>query len=112
MEVKMRTDKAEVLTIKEDFMQVANKILDSKNRLNLGNKIKKLLTGKIKVDSFRIFIGKEGDILLRPSTHIPSKELWLYENRSAYSKVAEGLKQAKTGKTETVKDLDKFLQDL
>ena len=108
----MRTNKAEVLTIKEDFMQVATKILDSKNRVNLGNKIKKLLLGKIKVDSFRIFIGKDGDLLLRPSTNIPSKELWLYQNRSAYSKVAEGLKQAKAGKTETIKDLDKFFQDL
>ena len=108
----MRENTAEAITIKEDFMQVDTRELDSKNRVNLGRKIKKLLGTRIKVESFKIFIGTDGDVLLRPSVTIPSRELWIYKDPSAYAKVKKGLRQAKEGKTHRVSDLNKFLDNL
>ena len=108
----MKASETGVITIKEDFMQVETRSLDSKSRVNLGNKVKKLLLKKMKVDSFTVFIGKDGDLLLRPEAHIPSRELWLYRNREAYTQVKEGLIQAKSGKVTKAKDLDAFLERL
>ena len=108
----MKASMTDVITIKEDFMQVETRTLDSKARVNLGNKVKKLLFGKMKVDSFKVFIGKDGDLLLRPESRIPSRELWLYKNPEASTQVKEGLAQAKAGKVTKVKDFEAFLEGL
>ena len=108
----IKPNSPEAITIKEDFMQVDTRELDSKNRVNLGRKVRKLLGAKMKVDSFKVFIGKDGDVLLRPSVNIPSRELWLYKDPSAYSQLKEGLQQAKAGKVQKASDLEHFLEGL
>jgi len=100
------------LGVKEDFVRVDIKPLDSKNRINLGDKVKKVLLCKMKVDAFQIFVGEEGDILLRPVVNVPSKEVWLFKNPKALKAVKEGLKEAKAGKIEKVLDLDEFIENL
>lgn len=108
----MKTMKTEVLSIKELFFPVDVKPLDGKNRITLGGRIKKALSKKMKVDSFKIFIGSDGDILLRPMANVPSREAWLYDNNKAMAQVAEGLKEAKHGKVEKVVELEEFLRKL
>jgi DNA-binding transcriptional regulator/RsmH inhibitor MraZ len=100
------------ITITENFVEIGTKELDSKDRLSLGHKVRKLLLDRVKIDSFKVFLGKEGDLLLRPSVNIPIREQWLYQNKAAYAKVKEGLKQAKQGRVTKVEDLDKFLENL
>ena len=100
------------LGIKEDFVPVDIKSLDSKNRISLGDRVKKVLLRKMKVDAFQIFIGEEGDVLLRPLVNVPAKEAWLFKNPEALKVVKEGIKEAKTGKIKKVLDLDEFIENL
>lgn len=107
----MKALKSEVITVREDFMQVDAKEPDSKDRISLG-RVRKYLSKKAKIDSFKVFVGKDGDVLLRPSVSIPARELWLYKNSSALSKVKKGLQDAQEGKTEEITNLDQFIQGL
>ena len=100
------------ISIREDFMPVDFKTLDSKHRIMLGDKITKLISGKMKIDAFQVLVGKEGDVLLRPTTHIPSREAWLYKNASALMMVKKGLAAARDKKTQKVSDLEVFFDSL
>jgi len=102
----------EVLEIKEEFMPVDTRPLDSKHRITLGGKLYKLLMSKMKIDSYKVFVGKGGDILLRPAVSIPSNEAWVYQNPEVIGRIRQGLEEAKEGKTEKVEDLKEFLGDL
>ena len=75
-------------------------------------KLQKLIAGKMNVDSYQVFIGKEGDILLRPAVSIPSNEAWAYRNPEVIGRIRRGLKDAAEGKVEKVDDLESFLRDL
>ena len=108
----MKTTSTETITIREDFMPVETKTLDSKNRVSLGEKIKKKFLQRMKVDSFQIYIGNEGDILLRPTVRIPSRELWLHQNPDALLKLRKGLDDLKQGRVKKISDLDRFLESL
>ena len=57
-------------------------------------------------------MGDEGDILLRPQTSIPSRELWVYQNPKALERIKKGLQEAKEGKIKEVKNVRKFLNEL
>jgi hypothetical protein len=106
--IKMKLGKEEI--IHEKFIATEEiKTLDSKNRINLGEKILRLVSGEEKADVYQVFIGQEGDILLRPTVAIPSKEAWIYRNPDVLKKIRRGLAEAKQGKVEKVKDLDAFL---
>ncbi len=100
------------LGIKEDFVPVDIKPLDSKNRINLGDKVKKVILRRMKVDAFQIFVGEDGDVLLRPVVNVPAREAWLLKSPGALKAVKAGLKEAKAGKIEKVLDLDKFIENL
>ena len=102
----------EVLEIREEFMPVDTRPLDSKHRITLGGRLYKLLMSKMKIDSYKVFIGKGGDILLRPAVSIPSSEAWVYQNPEVIGKIRKGLEEAGEGKTEKVDDLEKFLGNL
>lgn len=65
--------------------------LDSKNRISLS----KLLKFK-GVSSVKASILENGDILLKPMTSVPAREVWLYENKEALESVRRGLSQAGT----------------
>lgn len=105
---KMETQ-GETINISEKFKAIDVKTVDSKNRINLGEKILRFLT---KADSFKVFIGKEGDILLRPMVNIPSKEAWLFQNPKVLNQIRQGLIEAQQGKTQKIEDLDAFFESL
>jgi hypothetical protein len=102
----------EVLEIREEFMPVDTRPLDSKHRITLGGRLYRLLMCKMKIDSYKVFIGKSGDILLRPAVSIPSSEAWVYKNSEVIGKIRKGLEEAGDGKIEKVDNLEKFLGNL
>jgi hypothetical protein len=109
---KILQRKDEVVDIQEKFMPVDIRPLDSKHRITLGGRLQRLLMSKMKVDSYQVFVGKDGDILLRPAVSVPSSEAWVYRNPEVSAKVRQGLKEAAAGKKEKAGDLEKFLNDL
>jgi len=102
----------EVLEVRGEFMPVDTRSLDSKHRITLGGRLYRLLMSKMKIDSYQVFVGKGGDILLRPAVSIPSSEAWVYQNPEVIGKIRKGLEEAGEGKTEKVKDLEQFLDNL
>jgi hypothetical protein len=104
--------RGETLDLREEFVPYNTKALDSKFRITLGNRLIRLFSKKMAVDSFRIFVGKNGDILLRPTVSIPSNEMWAYANPKVREKLRRGLEEASSGKIEHVKNLDSFLKNL
>ena len=110
--IKALKKKMEVLEIKENFMSVDTRPLDSKHRITLGGRLQKLLMSKMKIDSYQVFVGKKGDILLRPAVSISSNEAWIYQNPEVIGKVRKGLQEAGEGKIEKVDNLEDFLDNL
>lgn len=102
----------EVLEIREEFVSVDTRPLDSKHRITLGGRLYRILMSKMKIDSYKVFVGKKGDILLRPAVSIPSSEVWVYQNPEVIGKIRKGLEEAGEGKVEKVTDLEKFLGSL
>ena len=98
--------------IHEKFIAAEVKTLDSKNRINIGEKTLRYIFGEKKADVYQVFIGEEGDILLRPAVTIPSREAWIYRNPDVLKKIRQGLIEAKQGKAEKAEDLNKFLGSL
>ncbi|MDD5654415.1 MAG: hypothetical protein PHR91_02100 [Candidatus Omnitrophica bacterium] len=110
--IKESRNESEALEIKEKFMPVDTRPLDSKNRITLGGRLQKLLMSKMKIDSYQVFVGKDGDILLRPAVSIPSNEAWIYRNHEVITKIRKGLQEAGEGKIEKVDNLENFLDSL
>ena len=110
--MKASLKKKEVIEVKEKFMPVDTRPLDSKHRITLGGRLQKLMMSKMKIDSYQVFVGKEGDILLRPAVSVPSNEAWVYRNTEVIGKIRRGLKEAAEGKIEKADDLEGFLNDL
>ena len=110
--LKTAQKKKQAFEVKEMFMLVDTRPLDSKHRITIGGRLQKLMAGKMKIDSYQVFVGKEGDILLRPAVSVPSNEAWIYRNPEVISKIRRGLKEAAEGKIEKADDLEGFLSDL
>lgn len=104
--------KKETVEIKEKFISVDTRPLDSKHRITLGGRLQRLMMSRMKIDSYQVFVGKSGDILLRPSVTIPSSEAWVYNNSEVIGKVRKGLLDAAEGKVDKVSDLEDFLNEL
>jgi len=104
--------KAEIVSIRENFVSYGTKNFDSKDRISLGGKVKKTISEKFRVDGFEVLLGDEGDILLRPVATISSREEWLYKNPEAMSRVQQGIRAAKEGRVSKVVDLDRFIAEL
>lgn len=96
----------------EKFVHLGDKVLDTKNRINLGEKIAKLVFDQTGADSFQLFYGETGDLLLRPILAMPVKEVWLYKNPGAFAKVKKGLTEAKTGRRKKIADIKEYLKKL
>lgn len=92
--------------IHQSFIPIDIKSIDTKNRITMGEKIIKRISGQNKVSQFEVFIGQEGDILLRPLTTIPSREAWIYEKPGLIGQIRQGLQEAKEGKTEKIENLE------
>ncbi len=110
--MKASLRKKEEVEVKEKFMAVDTRPLDSKHRITLGGRLQRLMMSKMKIDSYQVFVGKSGDILLRPAVSIPSSEAWVYHNPEVIGKIRKGLLEAREGKVEKVDDLEKFLDNL
>ena len=95
----------------QQFIPVDVKSIDAKNRITLGEKVIKQISGQGRVTQFQVFLGQEGDILLRPLTAIPSREAWIYEKPELIGKIRKGLQEAKEGKTEIIEDSGQFLAE-
>ena len=104
--------KKDIIEIKEKFMPVDTRPLDSKHRITLGGRLQKLMMSRMKIDSYQVFLGKSGDILLKPAVSIPSSEAWVYGNLEVIGKIRKGLQEAGEGKAEKVSDLESFLNEL
>lgn len=105
--------KREKITVNEEFISVATKFLDSKNRITISKKLlNKILEKNKKLDSYQIFIDAMGDILLRPQVSIPVSEAWIYQNHQVIGKIRKGLQDVREGKTERVDDIDAFFDQL
>ena len=100
--------KNNTITIHERFTPAGIRTLDAKKRVTLGDSVPK----DLKIDSYEVLVGENGDVLLRPMTHIPARERWIYENPKVYESIKKGLAQAKAGKLVKVDDVAKFLEDL
>ena len=105
-------EKNETVEIKEKFMPVDTRPLDSKHRITLGGRLQRLMMSRMEIDSYQVFIGKNGDILLRPAVSIPSSEAWVYRNPEVIGRVRKGLREAGEDKLEKVDNLESFLNDL
>ena len=112
MECKKMIKKDTIEKINQGFTSVDIKTIDSKNRITIGEKIIKKISQQSRVHQFQVFFGEEGDILLRPLTSIPSREAWIYEKPELIGKIRQGLKEAKQGKVEKIKNLNEFLEEL
>lgn len=110
--MKVPRRKNEVLEIREKFMAIDTRPLDSKNRITLGGRLRKLMMSRMKADSYQVFVGKEGDILLRPAVSIPSNEAWIYRNPEVIAKIRKGLQEVGEGKIEKVDNMENFLDSL
>ncbi len=102
----------EAIDIHEEFIPYQTKPIDSKYRITLGGRLTKLLGKRMNAEAYQIFIGRNGDILLRPSVSIPTSEAWIYQNPEVIGKLRKGLKEVREGKTERVDDLESFLEKL
>ena len=96
--------------IHQEFIPMDIKTIDAKNRITLGEKIITQISAQAKVNQFQIFVGQEGDILLRPYTSIPTREAWIYKKPELIKQIRTGLQEAKEGKTEKIENLDEFLE--
>lgn len=56
----------------------------------------------------KTFRKTKGDILLRPRTSIPTRELWIHQTPKAMETLQKGLKDAAEGRLTKVRDLKKF----
>ncbi|MFH1867893.1 MAG: hypothetical protein ABH843_02875 [Candidatus Omnitrophota bacterium] len=109
----MDFSKDDAININEKFLPIETKSIDFKNRINLGTKIIKLISRIFnRADAYQVFIGKEGDILLRPVVSIPSREAWVYKNPKVIKQIRQGLDEAAKGELEKIDNIDEFLKDL
>lgn len=92
--------------VNQGFIPIDIKSIDTKNRITIGEKIIKRISGQNKVSQFQIFIGQDGDILLRPLTAIPSREAWIYKKPELIGQIRQGLQEAKEGTVEKIENLE------
>ncbi|MCK4859979.1 MAG: hypothetical protein KAS87_05415 [Candidatus Omnitrophica bacterium] len=102
-------EKKELIHEKFEHIGLSSR-LDARNRITLGQALAML--DKHKIDEFEILIGAGGNILLRPRTSIPTRELWIHQSSKAMELLREGLEDAAKGHLTKVKDLKKFTDKL
>ena len=100
--------------IHEKFQHVGlSSRLDTRNRITLGQALAMLgIMNEHKIDEFEILLGSTGDILLRPRTSIPTRELWIHQDSEAMKTLKKGLKDAAEGRVTRVKNLKEFAENL
>lgn len=110
--LKAHKKETNTIMVNKEFLPVDTRLLDSKNRITLKERWYKFFASRNKVDSYQVFVDRDGDILLRPAVTIPSNEAWIYQNQKVIGKIRKGLNEAASDKTEKVNNLDEFLNNL
>ena len=102
------------MKIVENFKKFGVVKIDSKNRITLGEIIKRFIAfSKIaSIDDFETFIAESGNILLVPRTSIPTRELWVHKNPEIKEAIEEGIKDAQEGRVKEIEDIDEFFDTL
>ena len=103
---------AETIEVNEEFMAYGMKQLDSKDRISLGGKLKKIINSKMDMEGFQVFLGKDGDILLRPTVAIPAREAWVFKNPEVIGAIRRGVEDIKEGRVIHVTNMEEFLKKL
>ncbi|MCK4519070.1 MAG: hypothetical protein KAU12_03015 [Candidatus Omnitrophica bacterium] len=100
--------------IHEKFQHVGlSSRIDARSRITLGQALAmQRMLNKRKIDEFEILLSAGGDILLRPRTSIPTRELWIHQNPKAMKTLRRGLEDSAKGRLTRVKDLKKFTDKL
>jgi len=102
--------------IVEDFKQMGIAKVDDKKRITLETLLKKFkMLTHTPINDFEVFIGDNGDILLRPRTTISTRELWVHQNPEILRSIQRGMRDIKEGQVTKVKNLeglDKFFEKL
>lgn len=104
--------KKTTIEVNEEFMPYGMKQLDSKDRITLGGKLKKAIGSKMAVEGFQVFVGRDGDILLRPAVSIPAREAWVFKNPEVIGAIREGLEDIKNGRVIRVDSVEEYLKKL
>jgi len=101
------------MKVMEDFKQMGTARLDTKNRVTLGMLLKKFeILINTPINDFETFIGDKGDILLRPRTAIPTRELWVHQNPEILKSIQKGIQDTKERRVTKVKNINKFFEEL
>jgi hypothetical protein len=102
------------MLIKENFTPAGKSFLDTKHRVTIGKVLNKNIatTLRDKIDSFDVFVGDSGDILLRPLSSVPAREAWVYNNPKVSAKIKKGLDSARKGELVRIDDIDEFVDKL
>jgi hypothetical protein len=78
---------------------------DAKGRITLGHDLTKGVSGYMVTET------KDHKIILEPQVEIPAREKWLFENKTALTKVERGLKDAAQGRLSKKGSFAKFSDD-
>ena len=104
--------KDETVDVHEKFIPYGTKTIDSKQRITLGAELVKTISKEASVDSYKVLVGANGDILLRPTVSVPLSEAWVFANPKVLDSLKKGLKEAGAGKAIKVKNVSSFLKKL
>jgi hypothetical protein len=104
-------EKKDTISVHEDFVYIGSKTYDTKYRISIG-KVFNLFKKFSDFKEFGVYVGLQGDILLRPQVKIPARERWLYENPDAMKKFQQGIRDVIEGKVKRVEDLEDYLDSL
>ena len=102
------------MQLKEKFTPAGKSFIDTKFRVSIGKALNKYTMSmpRQKIDSFDVFVGEDGDILLRPLSSVPAKEAWVYNNSKVSAKIKQGLESARKGEVVRIDDIDEFVDKL
>ena len=84
--------------VEDDFKEIGPRTIDQRKRIVLS-----VLENLPEVRRVKVYINKQGEILIKPLVEIPASEAWLYNNKKALASVRKGLEQASKGQ---IKELD------
>ncbi len=104
-----------VVAVGNEFEFVGESGIDERKRLSLTKALAILKTklGDIGDEAihFKVYINDAGQLLLEPAVSVPVREMWLYRNPAALTKVREGLAQAAEGKLHDLGSFAKYADD-
>ena len=103
--------------LSDEFEFIGEGGVDERNRLSLSKALSTLkerlgeLGDSLDALYFRVYVNRAGQILLDPAVTVPVREMWLYRNPVALTKVREGLSEAAKGELHDLGSFAKFAEE-